>query len=67
MSEAENRSSKTVQVPIFNGKKNQFGIWYPRFKAYCVAKGIYKAFEDNFALPVDPKALATAEEAKKEH
>ena len=67
MSEVDTKSSRTVQVPVFNGKKNQFGIWYPRFKAYCVAKGIYEALEDNFALPADPKAVPTAEEAKKEH
>ena len=67
MSEVETKSSRTVQVPVFNGKKNQFGIWYPRFKAYCVAKGIHEALENSFALPADPKAVPTAEEAKKEH
>ena len=67
MSEGENKSSKTVQVPIFNGKKNQFGIWYPRFKAYCVAKGIHEALEDNFVLPADPKAVSTTDPAKQEH
>ena len=54
-------------MPIFNGRKNQFGIWYPRFKAYCVAKGINEALEHNFALPSDPKAVPATEEAKKEH
>ena len=67
MSEGENRSSKTVQVPVFNGKKSQFGIWFPRFKAYCVAKDIHEALESTFALPADPKAVPTTEDAKKAH
>ena len=54
-------------MPVFNGKKNQFGIWYPRFKAYCVAKGINEALDDNFALPIDPDAVPLTDEAKKEH
>ena len=67
MSEVETKSSRTVQVPVFNGKKNQFGIWYPRFKAYCVAKGINEALDDNFTLPIDPDTVPSTDEAKKDH
>ena len=63
---ADTKSTKAVQVPVFNGKKSQFGIWWPRFKAYCVMKGIQEALQDGFALPVDPTALlATDDELKK--
>ena len=61
------KSTKAVQVPIFNGKKNQFGIWWPRFKAYCVMKGIENSLEEGFALPADPAALPTNDVALKEH
>ena len=54
-------------MAVFIGKKNQFGIWFPRFKAYCVAKGISEALEHNFSLPADPKAVPTVEADKKEH
>ena len=63
---ADTKSTKAVQVPVFNGKKSQFGIWWPRFKAYCVMKGIQEALQDGFALPVDPTALPeTDDELKK--
>ena len=65
------KSTKAVQVPVFNGKKSQFGIWWLRFKAYCVMKGIQEALQDGFNLPTDPEAVpagATAtDEAIKKH
>ena len=61
------KSTKAVQVPVFNGKKSQFGIWWPRFKAYCVMKGIQTALKDDFVLPADPTALPTGDEAIKKH
>ena len=61
------KSTKAVQVPVFNGKKSQFGIWWPRFKAYCVMKGIQEALQDGFALPADPTALPTGDDAIKKH
>ena len=61
------KSTKAVQVPVFNGKKNQFGIWWPRFKAYCVMKGIQTALEKDYALPVDPTAFPTGDAALKKH
>ena len=67
MSEADTKSTKAVQVPTFNGKKSQFGIWWPRFKAYCVMKGISKALMDTFVLPADPKTEPTGDDAKLEH
>ena len=56
-----------MQVPVFNGKKSQFGIWFPRFRAYCVSKDIHEALESTFALPADPKTVPTQEDAKKAH
>ena len=67
MSESDTKNTKAVQVPIFNGKKGQFGIWWPRFKAYCVMKGIQDALSDNFVLPADPKNVPAGDDAKKEH
>ena len=70
MSEYDNtdsKSTKAVQVPVFNGKKNQFGIWWPRFKAYCVMKGIQEALQDGFALPADPGTYPAGDDAIKEH
>ena len=67
MSEADTKSTKAVQVPVFNGKKAQFGIWWPRFKAYCVMKGIEDALFENFALPADPKIIPSGDAAEKEH
>ena len=61
------KSTKAVQVTVFNGKKIQFGIWWPRFKAYCVMKGIQEALQDGFALPANPTALLTTEDALKKH
>ena len=70
MSEYDNtdsKSTKAVQVPVFNGKKNQFGIWWPRFKAYCVMKGIQDTLFDDFVLPANPKTVPTDDVAAKEH
>ena len=67
MSESDTKSTKAVQVPTFNGKKNQFGVWWPRFKAYCVMKGISEALNENFLLPTDPNVLPTGDDAIKEH
>ena len=61
------KSTKAVQVPVFNGKKSQFGIWWPRFKAYCVMKGIQDALQEGFTLPADPNTLPTDADALKEH
>ena len=61
------KSTKAVQVPVFNGKKSQFGIWWPRFKAYCVMKGIQEALQDGFNLPIDPATLPTGDDAIKKH
>ena len=61
------KSTKAVQVPVFNEKKSQFGIWWPRFKAYCVMKGIQEALQEGFALPANLATLLTGDDAIKEH
>ena len=61
------KSTKAVQVPVFNGKKSQFGIWWPRFKAYCVMKGIQEALQDRFNLAANPTTLPTGNDAIKKH
>ena len=63
----DTKSTKAVQVPVFNGKKSQFGIWWPRFKAYCVMKGIQEALQESFVLPPDPTNLPTNEDDLKKH
>ena len=65
MSEEKERGSKSVQVPTFNGKKSMFGIWWPRFRAYCTVKKIGRALYQTFQLPPDPEKLPTKEEDKK--
>ena len=66
MSEEKDRGSKSVQVPTFNGKKATFGIWWPRFRAYCTVKKIVRALYQSFALPPDPSKVPSKEEEKKD-
>ena len=67
MSKTDIKSTKTVLVPVFDGKKSQFGIWWPRFKTYCVMKGISEVLQETFTLPIDPKIIPSGDDAKKEH
>ena len=55
-----------MQVPTFNGKKATFGIWWPRFRAYCTVKKIGRALYQSFALPPDPSKVPTTPEDKKD-
>ena len=66
MSEEEKRTTKSVQVPTFNGKKSTFGVWWPRFRAYCTVRKIGRALYQTFKLPVDPKSEPADEAKKKE-
>ena len=66
MSEEKERGSKSVQVPTFNGKRSTFGIWWPRFRAYCTVKKIGRALYQTFVLPPDPSKKPTAEADIKE-
>ena len=67
MSEEEDkRTSKSVQVPTFNGKKATFGVWWPRFRAYCTVKKIGRALYQTFNLPVDPTKEPSDDKLKPE-
>ena len=67
MSGTDTKITKSVQVPTFDGKKIQFGIWWPRFKVYYVTKSVSDALFEIFALTSDPKAVPADNKSLKEY
>ena len=59
----KNKDSKTVQVPIFGVKAEDFTIWWMKFRANTAMKKYHNSVNQNFNLPPYLKNLnGTAKE-----
>jgi hypothetical protein len=49
--------SKTIKIPLFDGKSKNFVMWWIRFKAYAKVMGFHQALnvDPEPALPVTQK------------
>ena len=53
-----------VTIPTFSGKDKDFGVFWPRFKAYAVMKRFNDVLNENNDLPTDPTTLSSNADAK---
>ena len=55
---------KTVSLPLFSGKKEDYSVWRKRFMAYANIKKFGAALVSGFNLPTDPEKLTGTDEHK---
>ena len=61
-------SGKSVTVPHFNGREEDYSVFWPRFEAYADMKGFMEAADYEKMdpdLPQDPKNLSSDADTKK--
>jgi hypothetical protein len=58
-------SDKTVRIPLFDGKKKNFVMWWTRFKAYAKVQKFAQALGETpeAALPADQDDLDALDRA----
>lgn len=61
------KDNKSLQIPTFNGKENEFALFWPRFQACATLKKFSKVLKKTCNLPNDPNSLlSTSSVAKKQ-
>ena len=52
-------SKKSMNIPVFTGKKEDFHLWWAKYYAYATIKEFEEALEKGTDLPDDPTTLDT--------